>query len=99
MALEDSCFRGTSEWLPSPQCDVRWESSARLCRERTPRAQRVLRPQLKVAITLRRDEHLSIDIHQPMTGLHGQSRCLGMKDNQRWACIHVAQFKARHGGA
>ena len=27
--------------------------------------QRGLRPQPKVAITLRRDEHLSIDIHQP----------------------------------
>jgi len=53
----------------------------------------------KVAITLRRDEHLSIDIHQPMTGLHGQPRCLGMKDNQRGGYIHVAQFKALHGGA
>ena len=29
------------------------------------RAQRGLRPQPKVAITLRRDEHLSVDIHQP----------------------------------
>ena len=29
------------------------------------RARRGLRPQPKVAVTLRRDEHLSVDIHQP----------------------------------
>ena len=61
--------------------------------------QRGLRPQPKVAITLRRDEHLSINIHQP-----GQSSSInpvawGSKDNQRGHSIHVAQFKARHGGA
>ena len=33
------------------------------------------------------------------TELHGQARCMGLKDNQPGGSIHVARFKARHGGA
>jgi len=63
--------------------------------------QRRLRPQPKVAITLRRDEHLSIDIHQQKQGpvvseSQKQAACSRLQTENS---IHVAQFKARHDGA
>ena len=63
-------------------------------------------PDSNVAITLRRDEHFSIDIHQQKQGpvvseSQKQAACsrLQTDDCKLKTQIHVAQFQARHGGA
>ena len=50
LPLVSSAHQRFSSWKQLPETHWTW---------------RGLRPQPKVAITLRRDEHLSIDIHQP----------------------------------
>ena len=56
------------------------------------KTQRGLRPQPTVAITLRRDKHLSNDVRQPKQGCTVSAVAWGLKDNQRGIFIHVALF-------